>query len=102
MESSINNQKKAHITADELKRIAKLSCLTLTAQEETQFLGDLEQILSYVEEIQNISLSEEYFSTKNINVFRDDKVLPSEGDDILKNAANVSGRYFVVPRVLKN
>lgn len=90
------------LTKDELARLTKLSCLALDSKEEIKFLDDLQKILSYIDQI-NLQAGVEEVSqvTKNINVFREDKVKPSEADVILKYAQNVKNGQFVMPKVLR-
>lgn len=96
------NNANPMLSTEELKRVAKLSCLELNTQEEAVFLSDLGEILAYIKEVDNIAIQDSFFVSKNINVFRDDKNKPSESEDILANSAYVQDRFFVVPKILKN
>jgi aspartyl-tRNA(Asn)/glutamyl-tRNA(Gln) amidotransferase subunit C len=90
------------LTSIELAKIAKLSGLALTPEEETRFLCELRQILDYTKHLNALSVTETLQSNKPINVFREDKIRPSEANTILQNAQAVSeDEYFVVPKVLK-
>jgi len=90
------------LTRDELAKIAKLSGLLLTAEEESRFLRELQQILDYTKHLHSLPGTEALQSNKGINVFREDKIRPSEASTILRNAQAVSeDGYFMVPKVLK-
>lgn len=86
----------------ELKRLGKLSGLDLSEEEELVFLKDLQAILEYVDKINKVPAFEAVGSHKNINVFREDKVRPSEAFDIINNAPVKKDHCFVVPKVLKH
>lgn len=91
------------LTSDELQKLAKLSGLSLSQEEETLFLKDLQKILDYTQDIASLALTDVLQSSnKAINVFREDKVKPCEANAILSKALSISeDSYFIVPKVLK-
>lgn len=89
------------ITREEVNRIALMSDLALSVEEETVLLKELQQVLDYIDFIDSVSVADTLRTNKAINVFREDKVLPGESSTILKNAQASSDDYFVVPKILK-
>ena len=89
---------------DDVKKIARLSYLSLTADELKSLPAELSSILEYVKQLQNVDVSSvepmsHVHGSKN--VFRDDKVetsMPTE--DGLSNAPDRSGRFFRVPIII--
>ncbi len=90
------------LSKSELNRLAKLSGLELTEEEELRFIKDLQAILEYVEKINAVTTFQALGTSKNINVFREDRVRPSEAADILTNATVVENNCFTVPKILKH
>ncbi len=92
------------ITADHVRRVARLSRLDLTEEEIQEFTGQLGAILDYVNKMNELD-------TENVeplahclpvtNCFRDDIIHPSlECDKALANAPDRDGDYFKVPKIL--
>ncbi|MCL4389840.1 MAG: Asp-tRNA(Asn)/Glu-tRNA(Gln) amidotransferase subunit GatC [Patescibacteria group bacterium] len=92
----------------DIKHVAKLANLPLTADEEKRFSAQLTAILNLVSQLQKVP-------TKNVvptsqvtgqeNVFRDDKIETERiltQDEALSNAKKTYNGYFVVPRIFKN
>ena len=91
------------LTKEEVEHVAELAKITLTEEEKTLFLEQLERILEYFKKIDELDLSDVEPTTHvmNIhNVFREDVVRPSlPPDEVLANAQNKEGRYFKAPKV---
>lgn len=65
------------ITIDDVKRLADLSALTLSDQQALQFKKQLEDILAYVEQLNEVDtrgLEPTYQVTDLVNVTREDVV----------------------------
>ncbi|MCK4499653.1 Asp-tRNA(Asn)/Glu-tRNA(Gln) amidotransferase subunit GatC [Candidatus Babeliales bacterium] len=88
------------INRQELEKIAKLSGLTLTEKEATEFAIQLKKVLDYTEEITNLSLGTEVEATRSVNVFREDKAKKQDANPILEIAPKTKDTFFVVPKVL--
>ena len=92
------------ITRDEVRHVAKLARLELSEAEEARMTGQMNQILGYMEKLNEMDTSAVAATTHAIqlqNVFRPDEVhtsLPRE--DALANAPQSDGVNFVVPRVI--
>ncbi len=91
----------AHITRDEVLRIAKLSHIAIHDDEIESIITHLTQVLEYAERVKQVAKEVEVQSMKNINVFRKDEVQICESEPILAQAPEREGNYFVVPRILE-
>ncbi len=89
------------LTKEELAKVAELSLLQLSENESKIILSDLEQILGFITEINDLAVDESLIISKNINVLREDKIKPSEGEDILNNIPNTKESFFTVPKIIK-
>lgn len=95
----------AKLTADDVKKLAKLSRLRLTADEINQFSGELSEILDYVRMLDSVDtkgLEPTYQVTGLKNVMRPDelKTYQAKPAELLKNAPAVEKGQFKVKRVL--
>ncbi len=92
------------ISIAEVEKVAKLARLRLTEEQKRLFTEQIDQILFYMEKLNEIDTKEiepTYHATKAYNVFREDKVVPSlEKDKVFQNAPDASGGSFRVPRVI--
>ena len=92
------------ITIDEVKYVAGLARLELQAEEAEAMAGQLDQILSYVDKLNELDTSQIEPTTHAIsitNAFREDKLRESlpQGKAIA-NGPRQNGESFVVPKVI--
>ncbi len=92
------------ITIDEVEYVANLARLELKADEAAAMAGQLAQILSYVDKLNELDTSQVEPTTHAIsitNAFRDDELRDSLGQDkALANGPLQNGEAFVVPKVI--
>lgn len=92
------------ISKDELRKLEKLAKLKLKENEIEQFNSQLNDILEYMKELDEIDLSNidpMLNSLSSVNFFREDKIEKTFGiEEILKNAPLAYDRYFIVPKVI--
>ena len=92
------------IDADQVRKVAVLSRLELTAEEVEEFTGQLSAILDYVEKMNELNTDgvEPLAHCLPVsNVFREDVVAESLGTDTaLANAPQQDGQFFRVPKIL--
>jgi aspartyl-tRNA(Asn)/glutamyl-tRNA(Gln) amidotransferase subunit C len=92
------------ISKEELKKLEKLAKLKFQDDEIEQFNSQLNDILEYMKELDELDLSSSdpmLNPLSSVNFFRDDKVEKAFSvDEILKNAPSAFDRYFVVPKVI--
>lgn len=96
----------AQIDRKTIKNLTKLSRIRCTEEEEEALLSDLQKILSYFEQLEEIDTSEvapcDQVIPEMANVFREDlvgEVLPRE--IFLENAPSQIGGLIRVPPLLK-
>ncbi len=93
------------ITKKDVEHVAKLARLALTEEEKTLFTGQLEKILTYVEQLNKLDTKDvpptaHPLSVKN--VWRDDVCVPWEKpDELLAGAPEREERYFKVKKVIE-
>lgn len=90
---------------EDVKKVAKLARLKLTAAEEEEYAGQLKQILGYIEmlnEIDTENVEPMAHIEEVVNVFRADEPQASLDRDVaLSNAPKSDGKYFLVPQILE-
>lgn len=95
------------IDSKEIDKLAELSRIEMTLEEKKEIQKDLESILGYVSEIQEVSTDlavspEERLETLH-NVMRADDNVNKEGaytDKIVKSAPKSEGKYIKVKKIL--
>ncbi len=89
---------------DTLRKVASVSRIKLTKEEEESFLKELKEVLGAFSEISKLDTKNIELSVQPIgvsNVFRDDSVgKPLSQDEALINEGNKANGYFKAPRVI--
>ncbi|MBI3193668.1 MAG: Asp-tRNA(Asn)/Glu-tRNA(Gln) amidotransferase subunit GatC [Ignavibacteriae bacterium] len=93
------------VTIKEVEHVANLARLEFTDDEKETFTHQLNDILSYMEKLNELDTSNVEPLSHVIelqNVFRDDTVKQSPPrDEMLKNAPSKNEKFFKVPKVIK-
>ncbi|MFK4303595.1 MULTISPECIES: Asp-tRNA(Asn)/Glu-tRNA(Gln) amidotransferase subunit GatC [unclassified Paenibacillus] len=94
-----------NISTEDVRHVAKLSRLNLTAVEEDTMTGQLNAILHYAEKLNELD-TEEVKPTTHVlhvsNVMRDDEVRESlTHEQVMRNAPEEEDGQFKVPAVLE-
>ncbi len=93
------------ITKADVDYVARLAQLTLDDATKERLVGELGDILSYVNKLNELDTSDVepmMHVIEMTNVLRDDVVRPSlDRDAALENAPQSDGEYFLVPRILE-
>jgi len=92
------------ITTREVEHVARLSKLELSQEELTMMTGQLDEILSYVDKLEELDTSS-IAPTFNVfsvtNAFREDATRPSLSQaEALQNGPQHDGQTFLVPRII--
>lgn len=94
--------------SSDIRKVAKLAKLILTASEETTFASQLTAILDFVSKLQKVS-TKEVTPTSQVtgleNVFREDEIDTSrmlKQEDALKNAPATYKGYFQVKAIFED
>ena len=92
------------ITQAEVEHIAQLARLELTDQDKALFGEQLSHILSYMDQLKQVSTEGVPHTATVIeqtNAFRDDMPTPSlPVEKVLANAPETTDGFFVVPKIL--
>lgn len=89
------------ITREEVIKLAELSMLEFSDQEINALTHDCKAFLNHIQEIMTLEVPDQLGSNRRINVFREDKAVVKEREDILNQAPARSGDYFAVPSILE-
>ena len=93
------------VDKDTVKKIARLARLDVPEERQEQIAGELNAILSWIEELGEVDTSavEPLASVTGHNLpLRADKVTDgNKVDDILANAPEQASGFFVVPKVVE-
>ena len=93
------------ISAEEVKRVADLARLRLTAEEVSALTGQLDSILSYMEQLNELDTTgvEPFRHPTDSNAaLRDDAAVNRpDPEALLANAPDRDGTFFKVPKILE-
>ncbi|MCC3380392.1 Asp-tRNA(Asn)/Glu-tRNA(Gln) amidotransferase subunit GatC [Paenibacillus farraposensis] len=94
-----------NISTEDVRHVARLSRLNLTAAEEETMAGQLNAILHYAEKLNELD-TEQVKPTTHVlhvsNVMRDDEVRDSlTQEQVMRNAPEEEDGQFKVPAVLE-
>lgn len=93
------------ISEAQVEHVARLARLALNIEEKQRFTEQLNAILAYMEQLNEVSTTGVEPTTHVLdlfNVFRDDTIRPSlETEVALANAPESVHQFFVVPRIVE-
>jgi aspartyl-tRNA(Asn)/glutamyl-tRNA(Gln) amidotransferase subunit C len=88
------------VTADDVRKIAKLADVGVHENEIEEFTGQCSRILTYFEMLDTLPAGSG-IQRELVNVFRDDEITPSlSQEEALQNATATEDGYFKAPRVM--
>ncbi len=92
------------ITADDVRKVAKLARLDLPDDTIATYTGQLERILDYVDQLQAVDTEGVLPTTRAVevvNATREDIVVATDvRQDLLDQAPQREGDFFRVPKIL--
>ena len=92
------------ITKEEVRKVAELARLELNENEINKHAEQLEKILEYIKQLEEIDTNEVPCTTRAIeviNVFRKDEKLNFDcNEELLDLAPSREDEYFKVPKIL--
>ena len=84
--------------------VARLACIELTEEERTLFQQQLDEVLRYVEQLEELDVEgvePTAHATALYNVLRPDEPQPGlRREEVLANAPSVSREQFRVPKII--
>jgi aspartyl-tRNA(Asn)/glutamyl-tRNA(Gln) amidotransferase subunit C len=93
------------ISKEQVEHVAHLARLNLTEEEKIQMTKDMEAIIEFADQINELDISDVEPTAHVIpinNVFREDVVRPSmDRDELLSNAPNKEDGCFSVPKIVE-
>ena len=102
--SILNLLLKTMIDREQVRKVAHLARLELTASEEDQFTTQLGDIFDYFEQLSELDVTNVEPTTRAIdvsNVTREDNLQPYPNrEEILQSAPEQEGEYFKVPKIM--
>lgn len=88
-----------------IEKISRLACLEFGDEERERIRKDLEQILTFVEKLNELDTGDVdplVYLSENTDVLREDKaIMTITTEEALLNAPDKDGRFFKVPRVIQ-
>lgn len=93
------------ITREQICHVARLARLTLSKTETTSIKRDLESMLGHFETIESVSTNGSDYSDRLAD--SPDSIRPDQPredlprSEVLRNAPEQDGRFFIVPRVIE-
>jgi aspartyl-tRNA(Asn)/glutamyl-tRNA(Gln) amidotransferase subunit C len=94
------------LTKQEVEHIARLARLELSDGEKEEYTGQLNEILSFVEKLNQLDttgIEPTAHAIQVQNVFRKDEIKPSmDPEAALSNAPDRTDNYFKVPKILED
>ena len=94
----------SHISADDVRKVAKLARLNLPDDKIATYTGQLESILGYVSQLEQVDTTGVPETTRAVevtDVTRQDGVDPTPvREEILNQAPQREGDFFRVPKIL--
>ncbi len=92
------------ISVDEVAKVAGLARLNLEPEKAEQFAVQFNDILDYMRKLNELDTSGVeplYSPVTHETVFRDDNVrMEYSREELLGNAPETDGSYFIVPRIV--
>ena len=93
------------VTAKDVRYVAALARVRLTAEEEKRLDKDLAEIVSYIEKLNQVDTSRVEPTSHVLdieNIFRKDELKPSlRPNEVLRLAPRKADGFVVVPRVIE-
>ena len=93
------------VTKKDVEYVANLARLSLTEGEVTQIQGDMNKIIEYMDQLNEVNTEDVQpleHVTELTSPFRKDEALkPLDHEEALKNAPDADTDYFRVPKVIE-
>lgn len=88
-----------------VEKLAHLARLEIKTEEKEALKGDLQKMISFIDKLNELDTSGVeplIFMTDEVNVLREDEVVPViSREEALLNAPNKNDEFFKVPKVIR-
>lgn len=92
------------VKKEDVLHIAKLANLNIKENEIEEYRKNLQEILNFANIVNSVNtdnISETFENTSNVNVFREDKIIEFEDEELLtENAPEKQNNMFNIPKVI--
>ena len=92
------------ITVETIQHVARLSRLSVSDSELPTYLSQMEAILTYVDQLNQVNtegVEPSFHPFPSLNVTREDKIVhPLSADEVFQNASDSENHCFKVPQIL--
>lgn len=92
------------VKKEDVLHIAKLASLNIKEDEIEEYRRNLQDILNFANIVNSVNtdnISETFGNTSNVNVFREDKIIEFEDQELLtENAPEKQNNMFNIPKVI--
>ncbi|MGL4629642.1 MAG: Asp-tRNA(Asn)/Glu-tRNA(Gln) amidotransferase subunit GatC [Leadbetterella sp.] len=93
------------ITPETIQKMAHLSRIEVKQEEEATLMGEFQQILDWMEQLNELDTNEIeplYHMHNNVNLYREDLAKQEiTREEALLNAPQKNEEYFMVPKVIE-
>jgi len=89
------------IAHNDVLRIAWLSRIAFPDSEVSLMAKELDEVVSYAHRVSEIAAEVTVRVQKNVNIFREDLIIPDDANAIQAQAPKIAEHFFVVPAVLE-
>lgn len=90
---------------EQIRHLAKLASLELTDEEVKRYTNDMQGIINFANEVNNINTENIEISARALdiyNVFRKDEIKESQNrEELLQNCKTVQDGMFEIPNVIE-
>ncbi|MGE0010105.1 MAG: Asp-tRNA(Asn)/Glu-tRNA(Gln) amidotransferase subunit GatC [Candidatus Babeliales bacterium] len=90
------------LSKEELKKLAQISSLQIKDEELSSFSEQINGVLAYAARVADIAKDVSIASNKRVNVFREDVVVETDKEEVLRGAPEREQDYFVVPVIIQS
>lgn len=93
----------ALITRDEVRKIAKISCIEVQESELDVLAEELEAVLRYASSLKTVADNSQSTGSllHTVNVMREDETRPFDSKKLVAAAPHHEENFFVVPVIVK-
>ena len=90
------------INDDLLKKLERLSYIKIDSNKVESIKSEINEILKFVENLNQLTIEDDYEINQNTIKLRDDVVVDSNvGKQVLESAPKSQDNFFIVPKIIE-